>query len=348
MPKKKIELWEWRQLYEIMKKIKALAPWDWMREYELFGIRNPADNQLAFVSVMGTLGEHFGISVYLGEKGLYKFWEMQDSGGDVSPEVFLEAPQLAASLDEPEYLYPQDIDIMNKLGIKLKEGKRYPKFRSHYPGCYPWYLEQEEGEFLRYALEQTIDVARRFKADPDLIKLEGESRYLMRTAEKIKGKLLWQDSYETISLKEYDTINIEVNPSDVKKILKIAPNMESIEVDLFISMEPLRDNEDERPYFPYILVVVDSDIGLIQGFELLKPLPTFEGMLGSVPGKLLDILVKKKISPENILYSSRKVGGLLAFLCEELGIEMKFIPDLPNLRDAREGISKHLESGEVF
>ncbi len=67
---------EWRELFTVAIRVKELAPWQWMEENAVFGVRNPETGELGFVSVMGALGEHYAVALYLGPTGLYRFWEM--------------------------------------------------------------------------------------------------------------------------------------------------------------------------------------------------------------------------------------------------------------------------------
>ena len=32
---------EWSNLYEVMKRVKKLTPWEWMEEVDLFGVQDP-------------------------------------------------------------------------------------------------------------------------------------------------------------------------------------------------------------------------------------------------------------------------------------------------------------------
>jgi len=60
---------EWRRLYQATMRVKELAPWDWMTETDIFGVRDPEIHETGFVSVMGMRGEHFSLAVYLGGRG---------------------------------------------------------------------------------------------------------------------------------------------------------------------------------------------------------------------------------------------------------------------------------------
>jgi hypothetical protein len=64
---------EWRELYEAVVRVKELSPWEWMTETDVFAVQNPETDELGFVSVMGMLGEHYAMSLYLGPEGIYGF-----------------------------------------------------------------------------------------------------------------------------------------------------------------------------------------------------------------------------------------------------------------------------------
>jgi len=66
-----LKIEEWDNLYKTAIKIKDIAPWEWLEEHDLFAVQNPDTNEIGFVSIMGAIGEHYAISVYLGEKGFY-------------------------------------------------------------------------------------------------------------------------------------------------------------------------------------------------------------------------------------------------------------------------------------
>src|SRR5215208_6086963 len=67
---------EWRRLYESAVRIKEMSPWEWMTETDVFGVRSPETGELGFVSVMGLLGEHYAVSLYLGSEGIHGFLDL--------------------------------------------------------------------------------------------------------------------------------------------------------------------------------------------------------------------------------------------------------------------------------
>lgn len=89
MSKLAVSTQDWRHLYEAAIRIKDVAPWTWMVETDVFGVQNPETGDLGFVSVMGIRGEHFAVSLYLGAKGLFGFWEFEENSDDMSPDRLL-------------------------------------------------------------------------------------------------------------------------------------------------------------------------------------------------------------------------------------------------------------------
>src|SRR5262245_30971660 len=90
---------EWGRLYAAAGRVKVMAPWKWMIEDEVFGVRNPERDEVGFVSVMGAGGEHFAVALYQGAVALHDFLALSQ-GDSVETERLLEIPQLQASFDD--------------------------------------------------------------------------------------------------------------------------------------------------------------------------------------------------------------------------------------------------------
>src|SRR6266511_632875 len=69
---------EWGRLYAAAGRVKEMAPWKWMMEDEVFGVRNPERDEVGFVSVMGAGGEHFAVALYQGAVALYDFRALRE------------------------------------------------------------------------------------------------------------------------------------------------------------------------------------------------------------------------------------------------------------------------------
>src|SRR5262245_13791741 len=90
---------EWGRLYAAAGRVKVMAPWRWMMEDNVFGVRNPERDEVGFLSVMGSGGEHFGVGLYQGAVALYDFFALSEADS-FEAERLLEIPQIQASFED--------------------------------------------------------------------------------------------------------------------------------------------------------------------------------------------------------------------------------------------------------
>ena len=329
---------EWKKLFELMITIKEIAPWEWLYEQDIFAVQNPETNEIGFVSVMGAIGEHYALSVYLGEKALYKFWDLQKSAsGLFSHQEFFEIPQLQASFEDRNFLHSKDRDLIKKTGLKFQGLQSWPMFRSYRPGFFPWYLELDEVFFLQCVLEQTIEVSLRVKQDYFLLKPDDDKNYLLRKPVKKENKLLWQNSNLKVSSPPLYQIDISINKRTIEILKRITPSNTTLEIDLFMLTKPVKE-KGMRPLFPYSLMMLDANNGMIVNNQLLLPVPTLEAMWGTIPSQIAEHLAKMRLLPEKIIVSSELIYQVLIKLCYNLGISLQRIEVLPNISQARESM----------
>jgi hypothetical protein len=294
-----------------MAQVKELTPWQWMEEDDIFGIQIPGTKELGFVSVMGMLGEHFAIAVYQGAKGLGGFWNMHSLGPKLTPEFVLQIPQLQASFEDRE--------VMKKLELKYRGAHAWPQFRSYRPGCFPWHIEQFEAEILICALEQLLQVAPRFKEDPSILTpTDNEHEYLVRVNQN--GN--WADSLQRIAFREEKTLDLLMDEEALEHLRRMMPGKLTLEIDLHMMNEPVQDKAQERPFFPFMLMLADHESGMILGVDLLTPLPSMESMWSEVPAIVVEKLVEG-FPPKEIHVKDDMLYFVLQPVAEEAGFALK-------------------------
>ena len=322
------------KLYQAAMRVKELAPWHWMHESDLFGVQNPETEEIGFVSVMGELGEHVAIALYLGVDGLDGFWRIYSSGADY-PEAILEVPQLQASFEDRRDLTLEDREEIEDLGLEFHDRKAWPLFRSIRPGHYPWFLEPQEAQFLIWALEQVMVVAPRVRENPDLLMAEDTETYLVRAAEESEGGLLWEDRVMEIPESEPDFISITMDRQLLRRLKRLPQKGITMEIDLFLFPAKI-GKEGERPRCAYALMVVDGKRGFVLRNEILEPQPTFKDMYGEVPLVVADLLAETELIPTTVKVRSELLQRLLKPLTGELGIRLKWGSSLPYLDAAKD------------
>ena len=321
---------EWSKLYEAASRVKELAPWEWMTETDIFGVQNPETNVLGFVSVMGLLGEHYAVAVYLGPTGLYGFWELQNASPFDPPERLLEIPQLQASFENRNQLHNKDREIIKKLGLKFRGRHSWPMFRSFRPGFVPWFLEAAEVRFLTYVLDQIQGEDFSLMEPPD------DESYLVHVPRQEGGTLAWEDRIMHVPPPEPSPISIGMNVQVLKDLKRRRRSQHKIEVDFFLVPAPIEEKRGLRPYYPYVLMVVEAQSGMILGHDMLKAEPSIEAMWGTIPMNLVQQLVRAGIVPKEVRVRSPVLFQLLKPLAEELHFKLKQSPTLPSLDSSKE------------
>ncbi len=312
---------ELNRLYQAAIRIKQAAPWTWMAESDIFGVQDPESDEIGFVSVMGSRGEHFAVAFYLGTKALHDFWTLQSPGPLAFPERVIEIRQLQASFEDRSSLTQKDYRLIRQSGLKFRGRKSWPQFRSYIPGFWPWYLEPSEARFLIHGLEQTCTVAQRAKDDPSILDPAGEEAYLVRVASRSqRGRLEWKDRVLAFQ-PEPLTIALRFDEEQFEALKQMPRKNYCLEMDFFLYPADL-GKMGERPACPYAVLVMESSLNLILHSEILLAKPSLEDMWGGIPGHLVSALAKTGIRPRRVVVRSEFLAQLLEPLAEELNFEL--------------------------
>ncbi len=271
---------------------------------------------------------------------------MEELGRELTPEFILQVPHLQASLEDREYITPQDRQVMQKLGLKFRGPHAWPQFRSIRPGCFPWYLEGGEAKTLRIALEQLLDVARRFLEHPEILRPTGsENDYLVRVQE---GET-WKDSVRSFARLSPKAVRIDTGQEIFERFRRLPPGRLTVEVDLFMLRSPVQNKKNERPYFPFELLLADHDSGYLLGFELCSPLPSLEAMWASVPEAVLRILEKRKFAPREFLVRAGMLADVMGQVASKIGVPCRVSNRLQAIDTARRDMEHLMERfGKFF
>jgi hypothetical protein len=324
---------EWGRLYAAAGRVKEMAPWKWMMEDNVFGVRNPERDEIGFVSVMGSGGEHFAVALYQGAVALYDFLALGEADS-VEAERVLEIPQLQASFEDRGHLEKEDRETIKNLGLKFRGANSWPMFRNYAPGMFPWFLTSSEARFLTTALEQLLDVAPRVRDDEDVLWGEEDDEFLVRVPRVEKARLVWEDKIMRVPEPELKTAApAPLDPQLLESLKKLPEVTNVIEIELTMLPMPAREKKD-RPFFPYMLMLVDASTGLILGNDMLQPLPSLDAMRAEFPTKVAEYLLRLGVKPLKIAVRTERTAQSLAPLAEELGIRIKTSPRLPALDEA--------------
>lgn len=324
---------EWRELYCAATEFKQAGCWNWMWDSDLFGVQNPENGEIGYCCIMGKAGEHFALAVYPGAEGLETYRRIQKEGDYLPPfEAILLQKCLMASFEDRSLLAKRDLEVIRALGLKFRGRNSWPLFRSYLPGYVPWYLNGEEARFLTVALRQSVDVARRFSEDPEILP-QSENLYLIREPRKEGDGVVWRD--EWIEQMPRERKEIDAQPIDEAYLNKIRKgNLQSKgtwEIDFFHLPQGVQEKK-ERPYFPCTILLVDHFSGLIMGHELTDS----ENLAFELQKAFLRTVENLEIMPREVLVGREETFKMLKPTTCRLRVKMRRVKRLPLLEQARE------------
>ncbi|MFZ3252849.1 MAG: hypothetical protein WA133_01020, partial [Syntrophales bacterium] len=183
-----------KRLYAAAESFRTLAPWAWMDDGQIFGVKNPETGVIDYCCVLGGLGEVFALVVYEGPEGLQGYLRMVSGEfAEDGPAAIEYQRALMASFEDRRELAPEDLTVIRSLNLKFRGKNAWPMFRHYLPGYLPWFVTDAQAQVLATCLEQALDVLPRFQENPDLLPDPESGRYLVRVFGTQKGQEGWSD-----------------------------------------------------------------------------------------------------------------------------------------------------------
>jgi hypothetical protein len=325
---------EWRALYDAADELRALAPWEWMLDSDLFAVRDPGSGQIGYCCVMGNLGEHYALAVYLGADGLRGYREIASGDYEDRPaEALFTQRCLMVSFEDRELLDKDSYAQIKALGRKYRGRQAWPELRDYTPGYLPWRLEPPQVRFLTVAIQQTCDVARRFKDDEGYLVGPDEGQMLLR--EYMGGE--WKERWHRPEPAAPATAE-PPPPVDELRLKRLAgrrlKRLGVWEADRLLFPGAVQGEKGGRPYYPPTLLIVDSASGIV-----LPPMISEPGAWRQAfQGHLLDLCEQMNGAPREIRLRDEALVALLAPIAGALKVRLRRSADLPALDDARDGL----------
>lgn len=256
---------QWRLLYDAADAFRALGPWKWMSDSMIFGVRDPVSGVVGYCSVLGALGEMHALNVYLGPGGLTSCLHALGSGmAHVRRNFRFTQHLLMAEFEDRSNLQTPDLDTVKALGRKYRGTHAWPMFRDHSPGLFPWYISADQAEFLTHALTQASLVASRATKNPDLFLPSSDGTYLVRTRNAGETSVEWTDTRERLVPPSLQSV---VHPIPTARALgwiqKKAQGTAIWELEYTHVPTTIQEKKTDRPYYPKILVCVDTATGQV-------------------------------------------------------------------------------------
>ncbi len=262
------------RLYELAFAFRKQKLWKTLHDGELFAITLP-NGETGYCSVMGWMGEHLALALYVGRLGLDSYRRMQEAGsGGLIPlkvqEELLSQACLQCAFESKDGMYPQELHAVRGYaaahGIALRGANAFPQFVAYRPGYCPWPVSDEgDMALLAAALEAALAVGEMLRrTDKAELGFQGGPAYgrsvplLTRCGEGF--------SWGVQPLPERQPVRYpEPVLKDELLMLRLRKSGKRSGVwvcDVVMLLQAAAEDEVSVPFFPYTLLAADCDTGM--------------------------------------------------------------------------------------
>jgi len=223
----------------------------------------------------------------------------------------------------------EDLQVIQGLELKIRGSEAWPKFRSYKPCLVPWFLEPAEIDFLRVMLEQSIALLRDRGKIAEIRKAAHQDKILTRRAKKSGHDWVWSDCIESVPPPRPLNIVYMVSHDLVEEVSRLERRDQEILLDIEMLLRPVKDKTDDRPFFPFLLMVVDKKSEFILHSDLLKAATGWERFLAEIPNTVLLALSRAGFIPSQVYVRKPFLKEALLPLAKELNFRCRKIKKMP-------------------
>jgi hypothetical protein len=341
----------WKALLAAADGVNRLAPWEWMHDSHIIGLRHPVTKEVLFISILGRMRTVFGLLVYRRAAGhrwlLNTILNDGDSSGLEREESAHEQDAIKVEFTPKRELWKEDHAALQAVGYTptVKRGRVWPVFRSLVPGGFPWHITQAEADTLLFALPRVAAVARLVREHPEVWEqhLDGDIAFLPDDFDPAAGELRGEqlDWQPMIPPPEPQPELVSYDEPTRTRLLNLS-QAKGFHLELDLGYSTMAVAAVERPRFPKLGMAVDRASGFIGGLRLSE-ITDLDGAatLGMV---LLNALTQSGHRPETIRVQRSRVAAMLSGVAKELGIPVHLDPELAELNSARQSMEKRFNS----
>ena len=318
-------------LYAAAFRYKKAKIWKLLWDSEVFAVKLKS-GEIGYVCVMGKNGEYNALGLYIGKEGFESYRLMADMNcfsGSVfrEREWLLRQKCLQAALQNKEDLLPEEVDearaYAKKDGIRLSGKNAFPQFIKYEQGCHPWKIKtQEDMAALHETMEAAVLLADTLKSrKPEQMGIVS----INRDTEEVplfsveSGKLVQKGFAPLPAMPEerypYAKAENQIALAAVKKL----PKKGIWESELIRLPEAVQNDPEETPYYPLMLILVESKS------RFLLPIPLLgrdETDAQSMLQAFAEACKSYKVRPQEIRCRDERTYALLKDFCEKSGMKI--------------------------
>lgn len=340
---------ELHHLYEAAIAFRDLKPWTWMYASQMFIIHDDEKDIDGFCSIMGMMGEHFSLSVYLGQNGYQSYRYLYDKANMAYMDhVFMKSEVkrncLTVSFENSESMSDIDDEQAILLGYDFKGNNQFPRFRYHHPGVYSWYINDGwQCRFLTKAIEQAIELANLSRNKLLKVPEIYDAKYLMRykTEEGWESKYVDANLYrKSVSVKKTIFQN-DLLAYRLKKLPQLLVTLEAIQ---FYLPNPVVSEGSQQPFYMLVTALVDSEEGQLFFLDIQETAALYlKDTVSEFAKQLLDL----KLRPCEIVAEDEEAYALLEDFCRQIDVKLSLNSHVSRAHEFAEYIFEELQMNSM-
>lgn len=269
--RKEATLEQWRELYEVIGRLKTLEPWRQLWDLDLIAIQLDGADEPVYCSVMGRGETCYGVSFYEGNQGLADFQlacEAPDLGIPIDYAMF-EHSCLTCYWGDREEVPQQQKKIIKELGLKFRGRGQWPYFLSFLKRFSPYTPDAREAAVICAAAQRLYEAVRALSSGRINVNWDDEEIILYA---RDKDTEEWEATIIDRPWAEARYPILELTDEVLKKRLQKAPYVDAdIMLDFHYLNMAQKEKGDDRPRNPLVFLAVDADNEMIIDMHLLQP-----------------------------------------------------------------------------
>ena len=328
------------KMYELAFQYKSTKLWQQLYDDELFAVQLD-DGEIGYCSIMGALGDHIALGLYVGESGYQSYRFLLDQPRQMDDDILMGSlltsqDCLQCSFENEDMLSDEELEEVhayaNAHGKPLRGKNAFPQFTKFRPGRYPWHFDNSTDEQrICTALSAAIALKKM---------LRGHQKYELGLESVRDGVskiplLMQQEARWIIKFTALPNTEINYPLTEWKDEMTIArvrklKKRGTLQCGVMRLPSAVQDEEeqDEAPYFPLVLVCLNPASGV-----LLKPILSKTGDGQEMAADFAKMLLSAKVVPERIEIRDELTKAILLDFCEKAGIQAAIREDMDELGD---------------
>ena len=308
----------WLDLYEEINKFKKLKPWEVLSPDTMIIIEDEITGQCNYCVVCGQEGIHYGLNVYLGEKGLVNYLDliMADECNYNEAQIFkttFSQQGFMLSFEDRGDLIKEDYEFIKSLGLSYRGKKQWPILRRWYPGSRPWLFEDDnDAQILTRLIDKLVEVIESIQINTVIV---DENNFII----SINGEIQCVPAEDILNDKKHRPYETKYqNDLKLHRIKKLKKMNKSLEILQLMLPEETWDDDQNRAIFPMLTVLSDIDSGYVFNPQLeVDYYKSYENLSEHLANLMLNEL---NYRPNEIIVSEGFVEDSILDFCKKAGI----------------------------